>query len=712
MTTYIRAFNIPLDRPLPEAASLIGGKAANLTVMATELGLPVPPGFAIKTDTCRTYLARGWPDDLDTEIRDNVTRLEGIAGRRFGDPANPLLVSVRSGAPVSMPGMMDTILNLGMNASTAAGLARQTGDPAFAEACLTRFHTMYQDVVGVEIVPEDPWGQLRGAVEAVFRSWNSDRAKAYRAKEGIPDDLGTGVIVQAMVFGNLGEESGTGVLFTRNPATGEDALYGDVLFRAQGEDVVAGTHATEPIANLADHLPEIAAQLAQFAGRLEHHYHDMCDIEFTIEQGRLWMLQTRIGQRSPQAALRIAREMADDAEFPLSRADAVRRVRHLLVEPPTSSTAEPGDAVVAVTRGLAASPGLACGEIAVTAGDAIAVADAGRPVILVRRETSPNDVRGMARATGILTALGGLVSHAAVVARGWGIPAVVGATGVDLREGVVTIGDHTLAPGDIVTINGSTGDVFLGRVGSNTAVVPDAATLLTWAGDLGMTIGRRPVLAPSAESTGQPVSIVTNDGLVATLGIKAFSTAEELATCLFSGTDEARRQLDLLVADGLLTLKEDTYELTDIGRTTAEQLLAADRDALGADHATAALNGLVPLDRRMKDIVTAWQMRTVNDELTLNDHSDTAYDASVLADFGALSADAATWMAPFVDASPQIARYAARLGRATERAVAGNTAYLTSPRLDSYHSIWFELHEYLIQLTGRTREEETAAGRA
>ncbi|MEO5965168.1 MAG: PEP/pyruvate-binding domain-containing protein, partial [Candidatus Limnocylindrales bacterium] len=304
MTRYVFPYDARHDLSPDEVTLLLGGKAANLAVMAVELGLPVPPAFTISTAACNAYLAGGWPDGLDDEIRAAMAHLETRVGRRFGDAADPLLVSVRSGAPRSMPGMMDTILNLGLDDATEAGLAAASGDASFARDCHVRFVATYRDVVGVDAVPDDPWRQLRGAVEAVFRSWMSDRARTYREREGIPEDLGTGVTVQAMVFGNRGAESGTGVLFTRNPATGERALYGDVLFDAQGEDVVAGTHATATIADLERRMPPVAMELRAHADTLERHYRDCCDIEFTIDQGRLWMLQTRVGKRTPQAALR------------------------------------------------------------------------------------------------------------------------------------------------------------------------------------------------------------------------------------------------------------------------------------------------------------------------------------------------------------------------------------------------------------------------
>src|SRR5436190_1361011 len=370
-------YAFPLDAAhsgtLHEVTALVGGKAANLGVMARELDLPVPPGFAITTETCRTFLADGWPDGLDDELRSRMRDLETTVGRRFGDTSDPLLVSVRSGAPVSMPGMMDTILNLGLNQATNSGFARVAGE-GFARECRARFEASFRSIVGVGDVPDDPWQQLRLAIEAVFRSWNSDRARAYRRKEGIPDDLGTGVTVQAMVFGNRGPTSATGVVFTRNPATGEPHLYGDILFNAQGEDVVAGTHDTEPIGALDERMPALAAELRDYADRLERHHADLCDIEFTIEDGRLWMLQVRVGKRSPQAALRIAADMAEDPSFPLTRTEAVARVLPLLANPPRIAIAR-ADHPEPLATGLPASPGVASGPIATSPETAVQAAE-------------------------------------------------------------------------------------------------------------------------------------------------------------------------------------------------------------------------------------------------------------------------------------------------------------------------------------------------
>ncbi len=708
--TRIYAFDQDHGLLLAEMRKIIGSKAANIAAMANDLHLPVPPGFAISTATCLEYLSRGWPEGLDEEIRDHVGRLEATLGRRFGDPADPLLVSVRSGAPVSMPGMMDTILNLGLNESTARGLAALSGDASFVEACRQRLATSYPAIVGIA-VPDDPWEQLRGAVEAVFRSWNGDRARSYRAREGIPDDLGTGVIVQAMVFGNWSADSATGVLFTRNPATGENVLYGDVMFRAQGEDVVAGTHQTEPIAVLDERMPAIGAELRGYAAALERHYADVCDIEFTIERGRLWMLQTRIGKRSPQAAVRIAVEMAEDGSFPLSRADAVNRVAHLLADPP-KITGERGSEATALTTGLPASPGLASGEIALTPEAAIAVAEAGRPVILVRAETSPDDVHGMARAAGILTATGGLASHAAVVARGWGIPAVVGASAVQVSEGTVSICGHTLAVGDLLTVDGSRGEVFLGAVGGEATIVPQAATLLSWARELGIEIPGSPA-AEAAAAPGEAAAVgLTPQMALRALLIKGFTTPEGLAPVFQTTPEEAGSVLEQIAGDGLAGLSGGMFKLTPDGTAVAHGLIDADRAHWGAENATQALDGFLPLDHRMKTVVTGWQMRAVDGQQVLNDHSDAAYDASVLADLASLHADAAAWLGLLGGGLPRLGEYGARLERAAGCVRDGDHRYIASPRVDSYHSIWFELHEDLILLAGRSRADEVAAGRA
>jgi pyruvate,orthophosphate dikinase len=510
-----------------ELKDLLGGKGANLAEMTAVLGLPVPPGFTISTDACRDYLAGGWPDGLDAEVVRQVRKLERAMGKKLGDPDDPLLVSVRSGAKFSMPGMMDTVLNLGLNDQSVKGLADQTSDERFAFDSYRRFVSMYGRIVlGIDgarfddpydeareasgsgrdseipaealrslveqykaVVedetgqpfPQDPVDQLRGAIEAVFGSWNGARAVAYRVRERIPHDLGTAVTVQTMVFGNRDAQSGTGVGFTRDPATGAQGEYGDFLINAQGEDVVAGIRKTLPLAALREEFPAIFKELMTIFRSLEAHYRDMCDTEFTIEQGKLWMLQTRVGKRTGRAALRMAVDMTRQRSWKITRAEAVTRVTadHLdqVLHPQFAHAPE-----TLLTKGLPASPGAAVGRVYFDAQSAIAAAGRGEDVILVRSETSPEDVAGMIAAQGILTARGGLVSHAAVVARGWGKPAVVGAEEVQLRPKSFRVGEIVVAEGDVISIDGASGEVALAEVEMTTAEPPEEfETILDWA---------------------------------------------------------------------------------------------------------------------------------------------------------------------------------------------------------------------------------------
>ena len=716
--TLVYRLDHPHVLPPDEVTALVGGKAANLGVMARELGLPVPPGFAITTAACRTYLASGWPAGLDEELRVRMADVEAALGRRFGDPADPLLVSVRSGAPVSMPGMMDTILDLGLTDATADGLARATHDEAFARDCRRRFDAMFREIVGRD-APDEPWVQLRLAIEAVFRSWNSDRARAYRQREGIPDDIGTGVTVQAMVFGNRGADSATGVVFTRNPATGEPGLYGDVMFSAQGEDVVAGTHATQSLAVLDERLPAVARELREHATRLEHHFRDLCDIEFTVEQGRLWLLQVRVGKRSPRAALRIALDMARDDTFPLSRRDAVERVAAILADPPRAASSRDPDATP-IASGLGASPGVASGEIVTSPEDAQRLADAGGSPILVRSETSPDDVHGMARATGILTARGGLASHAAVVARGWDIPAVVGAGEIDVLDGEVRFPGLTLHAGDAITIDGDTGEVFAGAVATASGIAPEAGPLLDWARELGITIGTASADAPPAPAAGPTVAAEpaserpgpTVDECTHLLRLKGVAPVEAVAEALQIPAASVQPLLDRLVDDGFAGMIAGAFRLTEPGRERGLALLSEEQAALGIETASAALEAFLELDRRVKAAVTDWQMRSTDGDPVMNDHADPDYDAAVLARLADIHADAVAWLAPIAPRWPRAEGYRYRLGGALDQARAGDGRYVASPRVDSYHGAWFELHEDLILLAGRTRADEVAAGRA
>ncbi len=525
------------DAPAGDKA-LLGGKGAGLAAM-TAAGLPVPPGFTITTEACVAYQDAGhhFPDDLWDQAEAALATVEAAAGRAFGDADDPLLLSVRSGAAVSMPGMMDTVLNLGLNDETVAALARQTGDPRFAADAYRRFVAMFGEIVmGVEAehferlmrrakgqteggrdtdlgvdqlreivaqskrviagqtrqhFPDEPREQLRQAVAAVFDSWDNDRAVHYRRVHRIADDIGTGVTVQAMVFGNKGWDSGTGVAFTRDPSTGARGLYGEYLLNAQGEDVVAGTRTPRPIAEMADDLPETAAEFQALADRLEATYGDVQDIEFTIEQGTLWLLQTRTAKRSGAAAVRVAVEMV--AEGVIDERTAVARVDPAALEGLLHPAVDDDADAVLLAEGLPASPGAACGRVAFTSDDAEARAAEGEPVVLVRQQTSPEDFHGMVAAVAVVTAEGGMTSHAAVVARGMGTPCVAGASSlrIDPAQGRVQADGHTLVAGDWVTVDGATGRVLLGQVPTKDPELgDDFHTLMRWADDV-RTLGVR-----------------------------------------------------------------------------------------------------------------------------------------------------------------------------------------------------------------------------
>jgi len=529
--TFVYAFDHKHPKPPMELKDLLGGKGANLAEMTSVLELPVPPGFTISTDACRAYLEAGWPAGLDDEIAEHRAILEAGMGKKIGDPSDPLLVSVRSGAKFSMPGMMDTVLNLGLNDESVVGLAAQTDDARFANDSYRRFIQMYGKIVldidgglfddvfeahreksgaasdaeiPAEVLadviaeykqivekqtgnpfPQDPHDQLRGAIEAVFKSWTSPRAKAYRRRERIPEDLGTAVNVQTMVFGNRNDRSGTGVGFTRNPATGEAGAYGDFLINAQGEDVVAGIRNTLPLIQMRDTFPEIYDELLAIYERLELHYRDMLDTEFTIDQDKLWMLQTRVGKRTGAAALKLAVAMVSDPTITLTHQEAVQRVSPEHLDQVLHPQFEKTDAAVLGT-GLAASPGAGVGRAYFDADRSADAADRGEKVILVRQETSPEDVHGMAVAEAILTSRGGLVSHAAVVARGWGKPAVCGAESLTIGASSFTTADGTVVhEGDVISVDGSTGKIYLGEVALAEGSVPEEFDIiLGWADEV------------------------------------------------------------------------------------------------------------------------------------------------------------------------------------------------------------------------------------
>ncbi|HET9328202.1 MAG TPA: pyruvate, phosphate dikinase [Candidatus Eisenbacteria bacterium] len=526
--TYVYFFGEGRADGNAKMRDLLGGKGAGLAEMSNA-GVPVPPGFTITTEVCRHYYEHGrkLPPRFDDQQEAALERLQNVMGKRLGDPRDPLLVSVRSGAKFSMPGMMDTVLNLGLNDRSSQGLAERSGDARFALDCYRRFIQMFGSVVlgleksefedhlhalkkrrrvesdlelGLEDLtllvrdfrelvrrragrdfPQNPLEQLAMARDAVFRSWNNERAVYYRRQNGIPDDIGTAVNVQAMVFGNLGPTSGTGVGFTRNPATGENHFYGEYLVNAQGEDVVAGVRTPEPIRVLGERMPDVYAQLRDITSRLEKHYRDVQDFEFTVQEGKLFLLQTRTAKRTAQAAVKIAVDMA--SEGLISRHEAVMRVEPSSLDQLLHPRIDPKAKAQIVAQGLAASPGAAAGRAVFDADDAAERGDKEK-VILVRRETTPDDIHGMDAAQGILTSTGGLTSHAAVVARGMGKPCVCGASQVvvDTKARRFSAGGVQVKEGDWVTIDGGTGRVMLGQVPTLEAVVSgEFATFMSWA---------------------------------------------------------------------------------------------------------------------------------------------------------------------------------------------------------------------------------------
>ncbi|MCU6455619.1 pyruvate, phosphate dikinase [Sphingomonas sp. A2-49] len=541
MTQYVYRFGGGVSDGGKGDKNLLGGKGANLAEMAS-IGLPVPPGFTISTAMCTTYYDEGeqFPQSLRDEVAQGIAHIEGITGKTFGDAANPLLVSVRSGARVSMPGMMDTVLNLGLNDATVEGLSAKSGDERFAWDSYRRFIQMYADVVleldhgafeeALEIAKEDngftldteltaadlkalvaeykglveaEWGkpfpqdvhdQLWGAVGAVFGSWQSERAKVYRRLNDIPADWGTAVNVQAMVFGNMGDTSATGVAFTRDPAKGDRAYYGEFLINAQGEDVVAGIRTPQYLtrtareeagarpASMEEAMPEVYAELAAVFDRLETHYRDMQDIEFTVEQTKLWMLQTRSGKRTAKAALKIAVDMANEGL--ITRDEAILRVDPMALDQLLHPTLDPDAPRDVIAKGLPASPGAASGTVVFDADTAEKRNAAGDKVILVRTETSPEDIHGMHAAQGILTARGGMTSHAAVVARGMGRPCVSGAGSLSIsaKDKVMKVAGREIREGDTITIDGASGEVMFGAVATvQPELAGDFGTLMEWA---------------------------------------------------------------------------------------------------------------------------------------------------------------------------------------------------------------------------------------
>lgn len=693
--------------------ALLGGKGAGLAQM-TAAGLPVPPGFTLTTAACLHHLSGGWDERADDEVRAALGRLEEQTGKRLGDPEVPLLVSVRSGAARSMPGMMDTVLDVGMNPTVEVALAGLTGDPAFARDTRCRALRSFAAIVlhapadVIEpcrdidvpddvrdrlatagfVVPDDPVAQVVAAVRAVFDSWRSPRAQRYREIEGIDHGVGTAATVQAMVFGNLGDRSGTGVAFTRDPATGRPGIMGDFLPGAQGEDVVAGDHATMPLAEMATAWPQQFATLERIGAALEREMRDLVDLEFTVEQGQLWMLQSRRGKRSPIAALRCAVDMAEDPDFPLTREEAVERCRALLDDPPLVRVAEP-ESAAPIATGLPASPGTASGVLCTDPDDAVERQAAGHAVILARRETSPADIHGMAASVGLFTLLGGLVSHAAVVARDWGLPAVVGAAEATITDTGLEGPGGFVSVGSVVTVDGTTGTLRAGGSSASEHVAPEVETLRRW--------------ARSSEASGVRGGDGTTPFVVLhALRIKGMAGADVLATV--TGLEEAEigTALGSLADRGGVNhvATRDLWRLTEDGR--AEHAVALARVLDDVDLETVPYEPFLSLNADFKQLCTDWQLRDGDP----NDHADAAYDGAVIERLVALDREVRPLLDVIGGVLPWTARYQQRLGAALERVVAGDPKAFTGVLCDSYHDVWMELHEDLIITQGIDRAAE------
>jgi pyruvate,orthophosphate dikinase len=757
---------LELDGTCPLGPEDIGGKAWGINRMRA-LGLPVPPAIVVTTHACREYHTNGRtvPDVLWAEIAARLSILEAGTGRRFGGAQRPLLVSVRSGAANSMPGMMDTVLNLGISATVEAALAAESGDAGYASDTHRRFIEQFRRVVlggRSEAVPDDPWAQLRAAVGAVFASWHSPRARAYRSHRGLPEDGCTAVTIQAMVFGNLDARSGTGVLFSRNPITGDPPPWGEWLQRAQGEEVVAGQRTPNSLDRLREQMPEVHAELMRATAALEADARDIQDIEFTVESGRLWLLQQRVAKRSPHAAVRSAVAFADEGL--ITEAEAVRRltaeqVRHL----PTLELSPQAARQAPVAVGEPACPGVACGRVVIDPEQAEAAAQRGEDVILARAVTSPDDLHGIIAARGLITEQGGSTSHAAVVSRELGRPCIVGC-------GANTV---TALAGQRVTVDGGSGRIWTGELAVERAAEtssPDLRKLLEWgmrlapiqlvqAGDAAhgfvdldafaddwraalapgiavrgrvldtdegiraaMAAGVRAAavhhrlpavlacLAFAAEEAGGqrwtrpaagPAAGISELTLLRLVGLKGRASAEVLGESLALPAEVALASYAALIDQGLCASAGGSLRLTAEGRARAAALLAEERAHADPSAVIALYEDFCVFNAELKQIMTVWQLKR---DGVANDHQDAAYDHAVLKRLADLHQRAGPLLQRLGQLSPRLAAYAVRLDRATERIGAGDHSYVAKLIADSYHTVWFELHEDLISLAGLTRE--------
>jgi pyruvate,orthophosphate dikinase len=733
----------PLDSA--KLRRLLGGKGAGLVEMR-RLGAPVPAGFVLGTPLCGQFLAAGWPEGLDAAIDAHLAELERATGRRLGNGDNPLLVSVRSGAPVSMPGMMDTILNLGANGTTIAALAARTRNERFALDTWSRFCRAYAstvlavpaDVLGAapatdastahlradidhvrgvcarmdRPIPDEPRAQLRGAIEAVFRSSRSERARVYCEREGIAADIPSAVVIQAMVFGNMGPTSGTGVAFSRNPSTGANEIYGDFLLDAQGEEVVSGVRASEPLAAMQQYVPVAFDELCRIVRQLERHYRDLCDVEFTVQDGRLQILQVRVGKRSAVAAARIAVELACGPEPLITREQAVRRLTREQLRQ-LQSIGRVRDGAVAIASGVAASPGVASGVICLDPDRAAELAEGGRNVILVRPTTSPEDVHGMVKSVAVVTATGGMVSHAALVARGWGIAAVCGVSDL-VFEPHLKIGGREFREGDSLTIDGGSGRVYLDDcVATGSEEPEELKTLRRWSAELGIELGddSLDVTGDAGAPTKEGEAAADSFAVMRAIALLGLATDERIALSLVTSTEAVRRIIDAAPSTHLKRTSRG-LQLTPEGRGWLQGQLDAERNQTDRSAADRLYRNFVALDDRFKRLIVSWQVRTVDGRDVINDHTDAAYDLTVREKLCAFHVESMSLMDDICAMAWRLQPYRLRLARAAAAVRAGDGTMVASPFKDSYHTVWFELHEELMHLSGRDRAtEETNATR-
>ena len=750
----------------------IGGKAWGVNHMRA-LGLPVPAAIVVTTRACREHHAadRVVHDALWAQIVEHMHVLEQNTGRCFGGARRPLLVSVRSGAARSMPGMMDTVLNLGINAAVEAALAAETGDTGFAAEAHRRFVELYRKVVHAERpdpVPADPWVQLRATVAAVFASWHSPRARVYRSNRGLSDDGCTAVTIQAMVFGNLDQRSGTGVLFSRNPITGDAPPWGEWLTRAQGEEVVSGQRTPKPLDALANQMPEVHAELMRATARLEADARDIQDIEFTVESGRLWLLQSRVAKRSAQAAVRAAVAFAEEGL--ISKEEAVQRLGvEQMRQLPALQLAPQAAEQRPLALGEAACPGVASGVVVTDPEQAEARARLGEDVILARATTSPDDLHGIIAARGLMTEQGGSTSHAAVLSRELGRPCVVGcgsntvtalarqrvtldgASGrvwagdlavertdetsigelqkliewglplIPIQLPVVdeadadtvdldTLGDDwraALRPG--ITVRGRVLETDEGIHAAMAARVRAAvvrhrlpallACLQVVRGEASARLGQSP--APVAPAAG-----ISELALLRLVGLKGRASADILADSLSVPCAVVMASYLPLCERGQCTQAGGMLRLTPAGRSHLALLLADERTHADPAAVVALYEDFCVLNAQLKQILTTWQLKADGKP---NDHRDIDYDAGVLRRLADLHDRAGPLMQRLAPLSPRLAAYGVRLARAAARVAAGDHGYVAKIIADSYHTVWFELHEDLMALAGLTRESEARA---